>query len=102
MLELDYPTTICFHVCDVLLTGFGVVVDNFLPVDGKPVFPSLVPVCFVLPPTVTAAASLVSPMPPPDLSTPGNHGAIAIRIRTLAGTTGLRFLALPIDSANFI
>jgi hypothetical protein len=83
MLELDYPTTLCLHVCDVLLTGFGVL-DNLLPVVGKPVFPSAVPVCFVLPPRVAAAASLVSPMPAPDFSALGNHRAIAIRIRTLA------------------
>jgi hypothetical protein len=83
MLELDYPTTICLHVCDVLLTGFGVV-DNLLPVDRKPVFPSAVPVCFVLPPRVAEASALVSPMPDLDFSALGNHRAIATRIRTLA------------------
>src|SRR6266853_3383375 len=78
VLELDYPTSICLHICDVLFTGFCLV-DNLLPVDRKLSFPNAVPFCFLLPPRVAEAASLVSPMPNPDFSALGNHRVIASR-----------------------
>ena len=98
MLELDYPTTICLHVCDVPLTGFCWV-DNLLPVGGKLSFPSAVPFCFVLPPRVAEAASLVSPMPNPLFSALGHHWVIAKQ--TLARKAGLRFSALSVDVCEF-
>lgn len=68
MLELDEPTTICLHIRDVLLTGFGVV-NNLLPSIGEFRLPFAVPFCFVYPPRVVGAvSSLVSPMPNPDFS----------------------------------
>jgi len=98
VLELDYPTSICLHICDVLFTGFCLV-DNLLPVDRKLSFPNAVPFRFLLPPRVAEAASLVSPMPNPDFSALGNHRVIANR--TLAQKIGLSFLALSVDECEF-
>ena len=98
MLEFNYPTTICLHICNVLLTSFCFV-DNLLPVDRKLSFPAAVPICFVLPPEVAGAPSLVSPMPNLDFSALGNHRVIASR--ALARKFGLSFLALSIDEREF-
>jgi len=78
VLEFNHPTITGLHVCDVSFTVFGVV-NDFLPFIGKLVFPGAVPFCFVLPPRVAEAASLVSPMPHPDFSALGNHRMIASR-----------------------
>ena len=81
MLKLKYPPVVGQHICYVPLSVIGFLAD-LLPVDGKPVFPSAVPGCLVLPPRVAAAPSLVSPVPDPDFSALGNHRAIASRIGT--------------------
>jgi hypothetical protein len=52
MLELDYPSMIGPHVCDVFLTVFSPI-DKLLPVDWELSLPIAVPFGFVLPPRVT-------------------------------------------------
>lgn len=69
-------TLIGLHICDVLLTVFGLV-DNFLPFDGKLAFPGTVPFGFILPPGVADAFALVSPVPDFDLSALCHHGGSA-------------------------
>lgn len=76
MLELDYPTTICLHVCDVSFTVSGKV-DEFLPISGKLVFPSAVPLRFILPPRIAKPMPFVSPVPNANFSALCNHGSSA-------------------------
>ena len=76
MLELDYPTTICLHVCDVSFTVSGSV-DDLLPISGKLVFPIAVPFRFILPPRIAKETTFVSPVPNPDFAAPCNHGSSA-------------------------
>ena len=76
MLELNHPATVSFNICDVLLSALGMM-DNFLPVVGKERFPSAMPFSLVLPPGVTGAAHLVSPMPNLDLAALRDHWMIA-------------------------
>jgi hypothetical protein len=97
MLELNYPTVIGLHICDVLLTILASV-DKLLPGDGKLLFPSAVPFSFVLPPGVTGASSLVSPVPHPDFSALCDHRMTASR--TLAAKIGLSLCALSIDDSK--
>src|SRR6267154_2799091 len=98
MLEFDYPPMLGLNVCNVLGAVVGVV-NNFLPSIGEFRLPFAVPFCFVFPPRVAAATSLVSPMPNPFFSALGNHRVIANR--TLAGKFGPSFLALSIDEREF-
>jgi hypothetical protein len=97
MLEFNYPTVIGLHICDMLL-AILTSVDDLLPGHGKLPFPSAVPFSFVLPPRVTGAASLVSPVPHPDFSTLCDHRMIASG--TLAAKIGLSFFALSIDEGK--
>src|ERR1700730_16641287 len=98
MLEFDYPPMLGLDVCNVL-GAVVCVVNNFLPSIGEFCLPFAVPFCFVFPPRVAEAPSLMSPMPNPDFSTLGDHRLIAIR--TLARKIGLSFLALSIDEREF-
>ena len=65
-------TLIGLHICDVLLTVFGLV-DNFLPFDGKLAFPGTVPFGFVLPKEATVSFPMMSPVPNLDFSTLRHH-----------------------------
>ena len=86
-------------ICNVL-GAVGGLVNNFLPSIREFRLPFEVPFCFVFPPRVVAGAtSLVSPMPNPDFSAPGDHRVIANW--TLACKIGASFLALPIDEREF-
>ena len=58
------------------------VADDLLRIKGKLVFPSTVPLGFILPPRVAKAAPFVSPVPNPDFSAPCNH--LSSANRTLA------------------
>jgi hypothetical protein len=99
MLEFDYPPMLGINICNVLGAVAGMM-NNFLPSIGEFRLPFEVSLCFVFPPRVAAGAtSLVSPMPNPDFSAPGNHRVIANR--TLARKIGLSFLALPVDEREF-
>jgi hypothetical protein len=98
VLELDYPTTICPHICNVLGAVVGVA-NNFLPRLGEFRLPFAVPFCFGFPPRVAVVTSRVSPMPNPDFSALGNQRVIA----SLALACKIRpgFLALPLDEREF-
>src|SRR6185295_18780128 len=58
VLELNHPTTIGLHVCDVSFTVSGRV-DDLLPISGELVFPSAVPFRFILPPRIARPMPLV-------------------------------------------
>lgn len=85
-------------ICNVL-GAVVCLVNNFLPSIGECCLPVAVPFCFVFPPRVAEAPSLVGPMPNPDFSALGNHRVIAIR--TAARKIGLSFLALSVDAREF-
>jgi hypothetical protein len=78
VLELNHPTIMGLHVCDVSFTVLGVA-EDLLPISGKLVFPSTVPLRFILPPRVAKATPFVSPVPNPDVSAPCNHQSSAAR-----------------------
>jgi hypothetical protein len=78
MLEFEYPTTICLHVRDVALTVLAIV-DDLLPISGELVFPSTVPLRFILLPRIAMATPFVSPVPNPDFTAPCNHRLSAAR-----------------------
>jgi hypothetical protein len=61
------------HVCDVSFAVLGMV-DFLVPGIGKLAFPIAMPVGFILPPRIATAATLVSPVPNPDLSALRNYG----------------------------
>jgi hypothetical protein len=76
VLEFDYPITICLHVCDVPFTISGGV-EDLLPISGKLVFPSAVPLRLILPPRIAKETPFVSPMPNANFSALCNHGSAA-------------------------
>ena len=98
MLELYHPAISGLHVCDVSYTVFGAL-DDLLPISGKLVFPSAVPLGFILPPWIAKETSFVSPVPNADLSAPCNHGSSAAR--TLARKIGLSLMALSVYVSKF-
>src|SRR5262245_17314169 len=98
MLEFDHPATLGLHIRDVLHTVLSWM-DNLLPADRKLSFPGAVPLGLVLPPRVTDATSLVSPVPNPNFSALSNHRVTATR--TLARKIGLSLLALSMDASKF-
>jgi len=57
---------------------FGMV-DNFLALSGKLVFPNAVPFRFILPPRIAKPMPLVSPVPNTNFSALCNHGCSAAR-----------------------
>jgi len=57
---------------------FGMV-DNFLALSGKLVFPSAVPLRFILPPRIAQPMPFVSPVPKANFSALCNHGSSAAR-----------------------
>ena len=68
VLELYHPTIMSLHVCDVSVAFLGRV-DDLLPIGGKLVFPSAVPVRFILPPPIASARPwFVSPVRTSDVS----------------------------------
>lgn len=81
MLELEYPPTICLHIRDVSLTALGIL-DDLLPIRWKLVFPSTVPLRFILLPRIAMARSLVSPVSDPDFTAPCNHRSSTARTLT--------------------
>src|SRR5437867_5737691 len=93
-----YPAPLGLHVCDVSFAVFGMV-DNFLALSGKLVFPSAVPFRFILPPRIAKPTSFVSPVPNASFSALGNHGTSAET--TLARKIGLSFLALSVYESKF-
>ena len=62
VLKLNCPAICGLHVCDVSLTVVGVL-DNLLPIFGKLILPVAVPWGFILPPRITIAGRLMSPVP---------------------------------------
>jgi len=73
VLELNHPAVTGLDVCDVSFTVSGMV-DELLPIRGKLVLPSAVPLRFVLPPRIAKETAFVSPVPNPDFSASCNHG----------------------------
>jgi len=78
VLELNHPTITGPHVCDVSFTVSGNV-NDLLPISGKLVFPSSVPLRFILPPRIAKETPFVSPVPKANLSALCNHGSFADR-----------------------
>ena len=81
MLELNHPTTIGLHICDVPFTVSGRV-DDLLPLRGKLIFPSAVPLRFILPPRIAMETPFVSPVPNTNVAALGNHGCPTARTLT--------------------
>ena len=77
-LELNHPTITSLHVCDVSFTVSGKV-DDLLPISGKLVFPSAVPLRFILPPRIAKETPFVSPVPNALFSALCDHGSAAGR-----------------------
>jgi hypothetical protein len=76
MLELDHPTILGLHVCDVSFTVLDML-DDLLPISGKLVFPSAVPLRFILPPRIAKATPSVSPVLNPDFPASCDYRASA-------------------------
>src|SRR5437762_188016 len=74
-------------------------VDNFLALSGKLVFPSAVPFRFILPPRIAKPTSFVSPVPNASFSALGDH--VASAEATLARKIGLSFLAFSVYESKF-
>src|SRR3989442_11130232 len=74
-------------------------VDNFLALSGKLVFPSAVPFRFILPPRIAKPTSFVSPVPNASFSALGNHGTSAEA--TLARKIAPSLLALSVYECEF-
>ena len=98
MLELDYPTMIGLHVCNVLFPVLGLV-GNFLPLAGELVLPIAVPFSLGLPPEVAVTFSKMGPMPDPYISTFRHHSGTATW--TFPGKAQRRFSALSINECKF-
>jgi hypothetical protein len=52
-------------------------VEDLLPISGKLVFPSAVPLRLILPPRIAKETPFVSPMPNANFSALCNHGSAA-------------------------
>ena len=76
MLELDYPTMIGLHICNMFLSVLGLVV-NFPPLAGELVLPIAVPFGLGFPPEVAVTSAKMGPMPDPDISTFRHHSGTA-------------------------
>jgi hypothetical protein len=93
VLELDHPTTLGLHICDVPLAVS--VADDFLPMIRKLVLPGAVPLRLVLPPRIANVTALVGPVSISDFSPLPNHRLSAAR--ALARKAAFSFLALTVD-----
>ena len=98
MLELDYPTMIGLHICNVLFSVLGLV-DKFPPLAGELVLPIAVPFGLGFPPDVAVTSFKMSPMPDPDISTSRHHSRTAKW--TFARKTRFGFSALSVNECKF-
>lgn len=78
VLELNHPTLMGLHVCNVSFTALSMM-DDLLPISGKVILPGAVPLSFIFPPRIAKPTAFVSPVPDSDFSTPCNHRSSAAR-----------------------
>jgi hypothetical protein len=98
MLKLKHPPLIGLYIRDMPLPIFSLM-DNLLPIDGKPVFPLTMPFSLLFPPMITLAPSEMPPMMHPNISTPWNHRTTAELAD--ARKTPLSILTLSINERIF-